>query len=60
MVKKEKKPKKPSKKWEKYVIEKNKVISKEKSCPKCGPSIFLGKHKDRLHCGKCGYTEFTK
>lgn len=30
---------------------------KNRSCPKCGPSIFLAKHKDRVTCGKCGYTE---
>lgn len=29
-------------------------------CPKCGPGIFMATHKDRLSCGKCGYTEFTK
>ncbi|MBW2999489.1 30S ribosomal protein S27ae [Candidatus Woesearchaeota archaeon] len=28
-------------------------------CPKCGVGVFLAKHKDRLTCGKCGYTEFA-
>lgn len=49
---------------------KNKVSSKkyaryksgagEGFCPKCGPGIFLAKHKDRQTCGKCGYTIFNK
>jgi len=29
-----------------------------KTCPKCGPGMFLAKHKDRETCGSCGYTEF--
>ena len=31
---------------------------KRKSCPKCGTGFFMGKHKDRSYCGRCGYTEF--
>jgi len=34
--------------------------SKNKVCPKCGEGTFLAAHKDRVHCGKCGYTEFSK
>ncbi|GAB3681414.1 30S ribosomal protein S27ae [Salinarchaeum chitinilyticum] len=26
-------------------------------CPRC-EDTFLGEHDDRLHCGKCGYTEW--
>jgi len=55
--KKKVKPKKPSEKWKKYKIEGDKVI-RERSCPRCGPGIFLAKTKDRLYCGKCQYTEF--
>ncbi|MBP2030442.1 small subunit ribosomal protein S27Ae [Methanohalophilus levihalophilus] len=29
-------------------------------CPRCGEGVFLADHKDRLSCGKCGYTEFKK
>jgi len=29
-------------------------------CPKCGPGTFLAKHADRVSCGHCGYTEFSK
>ena len=31
--------------------------AKNKSCPKCGPGVFLGEHSDRRTCGKCGYSE---
>lgn len=30
---------------------------KNKDCPKCGPGFALAEHKDRVSCGKCGYTE---
>ena len=32
---------------------------KNKSCPKCGAGVFMAQHKDRVTCGKCGYTEFS-
>lgn len=58
---KKKKPKNkaPSKRWEKYKVEGEKVTRKI-SCPRCGMGVFLGEHKDRLYCGKCHYTEFKK
>ncbi|MEM3374522.1 MAG: 30S ribosomal protein S27ae [Candidatus Woesearchaeota archaeon] len=33
---------------------------KNKTCPKCGPGVFMAEHKNRISCGKCGYTEFKK
>lgn len=65
MAEKEKQGKKPhknkptSKKFEHYKVSGDK-LSKDKSCIKCGPGTFLAKHKDRLYCGKCHYTEFTR
>jgi len=56
--KKKKKNKKPSKRWEKYKIEGEKIMRQGKFCPRCGPGVFLAKHKNRLYCGKCHYTEF--
>lgn len=53
--KKPHKNKPTSKKWEKYSAGK-----KGKNCPRCGPGIFLAQHVGRMHCGKCGYTEFNK
>ena len=35
-------------------------IERAKNCPKCGPAMFLGLHKDRLYCGSCHYSEFLK
>ena len=26
---------------------------KNRSCPKCGPGVFMAQHKDRLTCGQC-------
>ncbi len=40
-----------------YKVEGDKVIRNNKNCPKCGPGVFLGKHKNRLSCGKCNYSE---
>ena len=41
-----------------YKVEDGKAVSKNKTCPKCGPGVFLAEHKDRYTCGKCGYTAF--
>ena len=60
-IKKGKKPhknKKTSKKYTKYKIEGNKVITRERFCPRCGPGVFLMNTKDRVYCGKCHYSEF--
>ncbi|MEM2918014.1 MAG: 30S ribosomal protein S27ae [Candidatus Altiarchaeota archaeon] len=56
----EKKKRNPTKKWKKYEISGDKIKRKDKFCPKCGVGVFLARHKDRISCGKCGYTEFTK
>ncbi|PIN77307.1 30S ribosomal protein S27ae [Candidatus Woesearchaeota archaeon CG10_big_fil_rev_8_21_14_0_10_34_12] len=59
----EKKPKKnkpTSKKWEKYALEGDKVKRLKRSCPRCGPGVFLSESGKRLYCGKCHYTEFLK
>ena len=41
-----------------YEVKGNTLTRKKKACPKCGPGVFLAEHKDRVACGKCGYTEF--
>jgi len=53
MAKKKRKIKKTSKRYVLY----DKTTRKNKFCPKCGPGVFLAKHKDRAVCGKCGYME---
>jgi len=53
------KNKEPSKKYAKYKVSGDN-IEREAFCPKCGPGIFLAKHKGRKTCGTCGYTIFEK
>jgi small subunit ribosomal protein S27Ae len=60
MADKNQKPKKESKRWEKYEAQGDKISRKNKFCPKCGPGYFLANHKNRLTCGKCGYVEFKE
>jgi small subunit ribosomal protein S27Ae len=40
-----------------YEISGNHANKKNKTCPKCGPGIFMANHKDRWTCGKCKYSE---
>ena len=56
---------KPAKKggnkvYENYKIEGETLLRLKKTCPKCGPGIFMAEAKDRSFCGKCSYTEFGK
>ena len=52
------KPKKAGFKISKlYEVSGNSVKKKNKTCPKCGPGIFMANHKDRWTCGKCKYSE---
>jgi len=55
--KKAKKNKPTSKKYKMYKIEGDN-IERAKSCPRCGPGVFLMKADNRLYCGRCHYTEF--
>ena len=41
-----------------YNISGEKAEKKNRNCPKCGPGMFLAKHKDRVVCGNCKYVEF--
>jgi len=56
--KKKHKNKPTSKKYTKYKIEGGK-LTKARSCPRCGPGIFLSQGQGRLYCGKCHFTEFA-
>ena len=42
-----------------YQVENNKVKIMRRECPRCGRGVFMAQHKDRLSCGKCGFTEFS-
>lgn len=55
------KTKKPAKKLHTlYNISGESIERKNRSCPKCGPGMFLGKHANRLVCGKCKYVEIVR
>ncbi|MEM2934233.1 MAG: 30S ribosomal protein S27ae [Halobacteria archaeon] len=43
-----------------YDIAGGKIKRKRMKCPRCGEGVFLAEHKNRLSCGRCGYTEFKK
>ena len=43
-----------------YKIDGGKIARDKQFCPKCGPGTFMAKHKDRVSCWRCGYTEFMK
>lgn len=60
MAKKQKKQKKQVKAHAFYEVAGNTLKRKSRSCPKCGPGNNMAKHNNRLTCGKCAYTEFTK
>jgi small subunit ribosomal protein S27Ae len=43
-----------------YEVKDGKAVKKSQTCPRCGDGVFLASHKDRVSCGKCGYTEYKK
>ena len=53
--------KRPMSKIKQYEVTDGKLVRKKQFCPEegCGPGVFLAVHKDRLSCGKCGYTKFN-
>jgi len=53
----EKKQKKSYSVHSMYEVSGDKLTRKNKTCPKCGPGVFMANHKDRLSCGKCNYSE---
>lgn len=70
MGKKEKKTNKKGKKqrsgrkhesvkiWQKYEVSGDSLKRKNRFCPRCGGGTILSNQKNRLYCGKCGYTSF--
>jgi len=41
-----------------FKVDDGKIKRQRRHCPKCGDGVFLAEHKNRVSCGKCGYTEF--
>ncbi|MHA1976171.1 MAG: 30S ribosomal protein S27ae [Candidatus Hodarchaeales archaeon] len=48
---------KPVQSFYKVDYKKGTIKRTNKFCPRCKGS-FLAKHKNRMSCGLCGYTEF--
>ena len=57
MAKKKKRKQRESKRYTKYKVDGGKV-TRPRNCPRCGPGVFLAASSNRIHCGKCHYTEF--
>jgi small subunit ribosomal protein S27Ae len=58
--KRQKKNKPTSKRYKFYKLQGESVVREGKTCPRCGPGIFLMKANNRLYCGKCHFTSFEK
>jgi len=48
------------KSWQYYDVTGDTVQRKRKPCPRCGPGTMLSEHKNRVYCGRCGYTQIQK
>ncbi len=46
--------------WKLYKVEGGKVIRLRKTCPRCGDGTFLAEYKNRVYCGKCGWSQIKK
>lgn len=46
--------------WSYYEVKDGSLVRKRDHCPRCGPGTFLSEHKNRLYCGRCGFTQFDK
>jgi small subunit ribosomal protein S27Ae len=56
---KRKKINKPTSKKYKFFTINGDSVKRARSCPRCGPGVFLMIAKERAYCGKCHYTEFS-
>ncbi len=56
----DKKNKKECQVYKFYKLEGNSIERLKRDCARCGKGVFMAAHKDRLTCGKCGFTEFNK
>ena len=60
---KKEKPKAPKRRIQVYKLYKvdGEALSRlRKECPRCGKGYFMGQHGNRMTCGHCGYTTYTK
>lgn len=57
------KPKAPKKRIQVhklYKVEGEALTRLRKECPRCGRGYFMAQHGNRLTCGHCGYTVYSK
>jgi len=60
---KKEKPKAPKRRiqvYKLYKVEENSLSRLRKECPRCGKGYFMAQHGNRLTCGHCGYTVYSK
>ena len=60
---KKEKPKAPKRRiqvYKLYKVESDSLSRLRKDCPRCGKGYFMAQHGNRLTCGHCGYTTYTK
>jgi len=60
---KKEKPKAPKRRIQAhklYKVEGDALSRLRKECPRCGRGYFMAQHGNRLTCGHCGYTVYSK
>jgi len=60
---KKEKPKAPKRRIQAhklYRVDGNSLSRLRKECPRCGKGYFMAQHGNRLTCGHCGYTVYSK
>jgi len=43
-----------------YKVDGESLTRLRKECPRCGKGYFMAQHGNRLTCGHCGFTTYTK
>ena len=43
-----------------YKVDGESLSRLRKECPRCGKGYFMAQHGDRLTCGHCGYTVYSR
>jgi ubiquitin-small subunit ribosomal protein S27Ae len=43
-----------------YKVDENSLSRLRKECPRCGRGYFMAQHGNRLTCGHCGFTVYSK
>jgi small subunit ribosomal protein S27Ae len=60
---KKEKPKAPKRRiqvYKLYKVDGDSLSRLRKECPRCGRGYFMAQHGNRLTCGHCGYSMYTK